>query len=279
MWPGPDSPPRAVPLGAETHGREGPHLLLLHGLGTNRHTWHRWVPVLSRSYRVHVVELKGFGDAPKPLDDGYRPQDQAALLRRWILSEDLRDVTLVGHSLGGGVALLTAMGLVEERPVRVRRLALLAGIAYPQRISPYLRLLATPALGPLLLAVLPRRLLIRTALRMAYHPSRPVDESLVEAYARPLRSFAGRRALSRSTAGLLAAQLELQTSEYAKIRMPSLLVWGREDPVVPMWVGKRLASDLPEAELHILEGCGHMPQEEAAEESLDVLLRFLEKTA
>jgi len=171
------------------------------------------------------------------------------------------------------------MGLLEERPVRIRRLVLLAGTAYPQPISPYLRLLATPALGPLLLAVLPRRLLIRKALRMAYHPSHPVDEALVEAYARPLQSFAGRRALSRSTAGLISAQVHLQSTGYAKIRMPSLLVWGREDPVVPMWVGERLALDLPAAELHILEGCGHMPQEEAAEESLDVLLRFLEKTA
>jgi pimeloyl-ACP methyl ester carboxylesterase len=228
---------------------------------------------------VHVVELKGFGDAPKPLDDGYGLQDQASLLRRWILAADLRDITLVGHSLGGGVALLTAMGLLEKPFARIRRLVLLAGIAYRQPVSPYLRLLATPGVGPLLLWALPRRRLIRAALRMAYHPSHPVDESLVEAYARPLRSLAGRRALSRSAAALFSAQVSLPSDGYSRIQVPSLLIWGREDPVVPLWVGERLASELRTAELKILEGCGHMPQEEAAEESLEVLLRFLDKTA
>ena len=114
---------------------------------------------------------------------------------------------------------------------------------------------------------------------MAYHPSHPVEDFLVEAYTEPLRTFAGRRALSRSAAALFSAEAGHLAARYARVTVPSLLLWGREDRVVPLSVGRRLASEMPVAELEILERCGHMPQEEAAEESLEALFRFLERTA
>jgi pimeloyl-ACP methyl ester carboxylesterase len=260
-------------------GVEGPPLLLLHGFGTNGYTWNRWLPVLSRSHRIFVLEMKGFGDAPKPRDDRYSPLDQASLLHRWILQKNLWNLTVVGHSLGGGVALLTTLAFQREDRRRIRRLALIAGIAYPQPLSPYLRLLGHPVVGPLLLRLLPLRRVFRIALRKAYHPSHPVPESHVEAYVHPLRTAEGRYALSRSAAQLLAPASVAMATRYREADLPTLLLWGREDPVVPLWVGERLLTELPDARLEILEGCGHMPQEEAADESLQRFLRFLEETA
>jgi len=278
VWRGSRDQAEPCPLHSETHGETGPPLLLLHGFGTTGYTWSRWVPTLSRSHRVHVVELKGFGDAPKPRDGRYSPLDQASLLQDWIVQNDLRDLTVVGHSLGGGVALLTALGMQGRARGRICRLVLLAGIAYPQTLSRYLRVLGTPVLGPLLLRLLPLRRILRVAMRRAYHPSHPVSESHVGAYLQPLRGAGGRYALSRSAAQLMTPESVSLTGRYGELDLPTLLIWGRNDPVVPLWVGERLAADLPDARLEILDECGHMPQEEAAEESLRHLMRFLEET-
>lgn len=274
----PDSSAPCLPLYAETHGTDTQPLLLLHGFGTNRHTWRAWIPELVSRHRLLVMDLKGFGAAPKPRDNLYSPQDQASLLTRWILEQDLQGLTLVGHSLGGGVALLVARELRDQAPGRIRRLVLLASIAYPQTISPYLRLLGIPILGPLALTVVPTRYVIRIAMRKAYHPSHPVPEALVEAYSNPLRSGAGRLALSRSARGLLAGTVPSRSGMYRELDLPTLLLWGRADPVVPLWVGQRLEKELPLARLEVLDRCGHMPQEEAPEESLRLLRNFLDAT-
>ena len=268
-----------LPLHAEVFGSEGPPLLLLHGFGTNGFTWSRWIQELSRDFRVHVVELKGFGHAPKPRDGLYSPADQATLIHHWILQNDLRDLTLVGHSLGGGVALLTALSFLHSDPDRIRALAILAGIAYPQPVSRYLRILGNPLWGPLLLRLFPSRLVIRTALRKAYHPSHPVSASYVEAYAHLLRFPDGRYVLSRSAAQFQTPEAMSAIDRYPEMDIPTLLLWGRNDPVVPLWVGERLAVDLPRARLEVLEDCGHMPQEEAPQEALEHLLPFLSETA
>jgi pimeloyl-ACP methyl ester carboxylesterase len=278
VCPKPSEAVAPLPLHAETHGEGGTSILLLHGFGTSGYTWNRWVPTLSKTHIVHVLDLKGFGAAPKPRDHRYSPLDQASLVTRWILQNDLRELTLVGHSLGGGVALLTALDLQEVDMGRVRRLVIVAGIAYPQPISRYLRLLGTPLLGPLVLRVLPMDPVIRTALRRAYYPANPVSESHVAAYAAPLRTPGGRSALSRSAAQLMTPELESVTGRYGEISIPCLLLWGRNDPVVPLWVGRRLAEELPDARLEILNACGHMPQEERAEETLEHLRCFLDET-
>jgi len=224
---------------------------------------------------VFVVDMKGFGHARKPRDGRYSPVDQADLVIRWILQQDLRDLTVVGHSLGGGVALLTALSLEGEDRRRIRRLALIAGIAYPQPLSPYLRMLGNPLWGPFLLRILPLRRVFRIALRRAYHPSRSLSGSHVDAYVQPLRTPAGRYALSRAAAQLVTPETVSLAARYSEVDLPTLLLWGRQDPVVPLWVAERLLAALPHARLEILDRCGHMPQEEAAEESLRVLQMFL----
>lgn len=275
--PGEASGPPALrlPLHWEWHGRRGPPILLLHGFATNGYTWRGWLPELARRHRVLVVDLKGAGSAQKPDDDAYGPQDQALLLHRLIVHQDLTDLTLVGHSLGGGVALLTALHLLENDSPRLRRLALVAGAAYRQPIPFFIRLAARPFLGPLALRILPSSLVIRAGLRRAYHHPENITSSQVEAYAQPLRNPAGRRALSRMARQIVPPEMEGLSSRYGNVTVPTLLLWGKEDSIVPLQIGKRLAGDLPRAHLAVLSDCGHMPHEEKPRESLEVFLKFL----
>lgn len=269
------SRPWRIPLHWEWHGFGGPPIVLVHGFAINGHTWHAWLPRLTRERRVLVVDLKGAGSAPKPRGEPYGPREQAALLRRLILQEDLRDLTLVGHSLGGGIALLTALELMEAGDSRLSHLVLLGAAAYRQPVPQFIRIAARPWLGPLALRVLPASLVIRLGMARAYHSTSAITDSTVEAYADPLRSSDGRYALSRMARELIPPDLDTLSSRYGQISTPTLLLWGEADAIVPLGIGERLAREIPRARLAVLPDCGHMPQEEKPDESLRLVLEFL----
>jgi pimeloyl-ACP methyl ester carboxylesterase len=116
---------------------------------------------------------------------------------------------------------------------------------------------------------------IRRALELAYARPERVSRTQVEAYAQPLRSRDGRYALARSARQLVTPGAAEAAARLAGITVPTLLIWGERDRVVPPSLGERLAAVLPDATLVVLPDCGHMPQEEQPRESLEVLRRFL----
>lgn len=222
-----------------------------------------------------MVELKGFGDAPKPRDGDYAPLHQAILVHRFIQQQRLEGLTLIGHSLGGGIAALVALRLLSQEPARLARMVLLAGAALPQSIPPFIRLAGRPLWGPLLLRLLPSRFIARKALELAYFDPKRVGRSQIEAYAQPLSTSDGRYAVSCSARQILEPKTVAAAGELGNISVPTLLLWGDHDRVVPLSVGQRLEEILPRARLEVLEDCGHMPQEELPRESLERVRSFL----
>jgi len=267
----------SLPL-AWTDEGEGPALVLLHGFGAHGGSWKPWLAGLRASYRVVNVDLKGSGRAPKPNDHRYAPADLAGLVRDLVRRLDLREVTLVGHSLGGGIALLAALRLLDDGEGRLGRVVSVAGAAYPQRTPPFARLARHPHLSAWALALLPPRWLVRTVMRQIVVVQDAVTEERVEMYAAPLRDPAARRALIRGGGLVVPDDLETLVARYPDIVVPTLCLWGRQDRVVPLSVGRRLTTSLPNARLVILEGCGHLPMEEHPRESLAALITFLEET-
>ena len=270
-----------LPLHVETLGPPpGPDVdtyLLIHGYGASTFTWRYWAPRLAERGHVLMVDMKGSGRAPKPDDGRYAPEHQAELVLRLIARRDLRRLTLVGHSLGGGVALLTALGLREEGAERLERLVVVAGAAYDQRLPPFVKLADHPRASSLLFRLLGPRRVVRLVLRSIVHDRASVDEEQVRGYAAPLGSSQALRALLATARQIRPARLERLVARYAQVDVPTLLLWGRRDRVVPLWVGERLAGDLPRARLHVLDACGHLPPEELPDESWHVLERFLQE--
>lgn len=263
-----------LPLHVVHQPGAGRPLVFLHGFGANLYTWHAWAPMLA-AYDRYLVDLKGHGRAPAPDDGRYAPADQAALVHEMILRLDLRDVTLVGHSMGGGIALLTALRLLDGGAPHLRGLVLVASAAYPQRLPPFISIARRGVLARAGFALLPKRLLMRAVLRAIVHDPASVKDEQVEAYAAPYRDAAHRRALLATARQLIPDDLGAWTARFPEIDVPSLLLWGREDRVVPLSVGEALARALPHARLEVLDACGHMPPEEMPEASLAPVLRFL----
>jgi len=269
-------------LHAERFGADpvegGDTFLLVHGYGASTFSWRYWTPRLADLGHVVEVDLKGHGESPRPDDGRYAPADQAALVRGLIDEHDLRDLTLVGHSLGGGVALLVALGLLSETPSRLKRLVIVAGAAYPQPLPPFVTMAGWPRLTSSFFDVIGPRRIVATTLRLIVHDRSSVTPEQVAGYAAPLSTPGALQVLLASARQIVPPDLPDLVERYPEIDVPTLLIWGREDPVVPLWVGERLQRELPHARLHVFERCGHLPAEEHAVESLEVLEDFLRTT-
>ena len=269
-----------LPLSVESSGLPpGPGtdtFLLLHGYGASSFSWRTWAPFLAERGHVLAVDMKGFGRAPKPDDGRYAPSDQAALMLRLVRERDLARVTLMGHSLGGGVALYVALGLRDAGEAhRLERLVLVAGAAYRQLLPPFVALARRPRISTLALRALGPEMVIAQALRAIVFESSHITRDQIRGYAAPLHAPGSLDALFHAARQILPPDLDRLTPRYSEIDVPTLLLWGRQDNVVPLWVGRRLAGALPRSTLHVLERCGHMPAEERPQESLAALRAFL----
>lgn len=257
----------------------GPLLVFLHGYGAHSGFWDPWLPLLTPHYRCLRIDLPGFGEAPAPAEADYSPRGLALAVVDTLRHLDEESATLVGHSLGGGVALLAAMALIdggEER--RLARLVSVAGAAYPQQDPPFVRFAERPALFRAGFAVAPKRWLVRAAMRAIVADPETVTEERVERYAAPMRDAARRHAFLECARQIVPPDLDRINARIPELTLPSLCLWGDRDPVVPLSVGRRLARDLPGGRLAIVERCGHQVVEEQPESSARLLRQFLQDT-
>src|SRR5437667_8377467 len=134
--------PPSFKLHQEEYGSGDP-ILCLHGLGANRFTWGHFITPFSQTNKLILVDLRGFGASPKPSDNHYSIEEHADDIYKIILRDDLKRLTLIGNSLGGGVALLTTMRLCEQDPARLSKLVLIDAGAYKEYLPGYLKLMRT----------------------------------------------------------------------------------------------------------------------------------------
>lgn len=266
-----------VRLNYESAG-SGQPLLMIHGFGANLCTWRLVAPRLAETRKVILLDLKGSGQSDKPADREYGPQDHARLVIQFIRSLGLTDLVLVGHSMGGGVTLLTALLMSEAGDRRLDRLVLVNGIAYPQKLPAFVAVLRVPLLGRIAMRLIPASLAARLVLGEAYFRADRISPDTVEAYARPLREPKARRALVTTAKQIVPSDLERLQLRYPQIRTPTLIVWGDHDRVVPLANGQRLARELPNAHLSVINDCGHIPPEEQAEGFLSLLQEFISRS-
>jgi pimeloyl-ACP methyl ester carboxylesterase len=254
---------------------KGPPLLLIHGFGASTYTWRHVAPELAKNYRVIAVDLKGFGQSDKPFDGRYSVYDQAELLAQLIEDKDLRDLTLVGHSFGGGVALLLALEANQRLDGRITRLVLLDSIAYPQNIPVFFRLLDVPLVSQLGVRMVPPLVQTRVALQIAYFDDSKIDPEEIELYAAPLKTAAGKHAIIHSARQIVPEDIAELSERYKTIELPTLILWCDHDRIVPLEVGIKLRRTLPNSTLRLIEDCGHMPQEEQPASTLALIKGFI----
>ena len=250
-------------------------MLLVHGLGGSSFTWRHLIPELRRSHRVFAVDLKGFGSSPKPYGEDYSLAEQARLLRRGIQRYDLRKLTIIGHSMGGGVALMTTQQLIMEGDPRVSALVLIDSVGYRQKLPNVFHVLRTPVVGLAALHLIPARMQIEHSLRSSYHRPKTITEDQVLGWMEPFDDPGAKYAMYRTVQQIVPEDIDRITAQYRHMYVPTLIVWGRQDPVVPLEIGERLYRDLLSSKLLIINECGHLPHEERPRMTVPSIVEFV----
>ncbi len=264
------------PLHLTSHGRGDPPVVLVHGFGAHGHFWRKWIPALAEKHRTHVVDLMGFGNAETPAWGDYSPSAQARHLAELLRRIDGAPPILIGHSLGAGIALAAAFLLRDEGlGVPLGGLVVVSGAIYPQRFPRYLSLARLPLLGLLFLVAPPPRWLMWKGLRGIVGDPKTVDAEQVEGYLEPLKSLARRRAILRAARQLDLSEARSLSDRLPELDLPTLIVWGKDDSIVPPELGIRLSREVRHSDLVLLDGVGHLPPEEAPERSLLPVTSFL----
>jgi EmrB/QacA subfamily drug resistance transporter len=242
----------------------GPAVLLVHGLLDSSLTWRKLAPLLALSHTVIAPDLLGHGESDGPHDVDYSLGGHAGILRDLLDALGQDRVTVVGHSLGGGIA----MTFAYHYPERVERVALISSGGLGRDVSPVLRATTLPGAGAVMrtLGARPVTLTVRAvaASVAALRLRRPARATLDVARLLERLGDSGRRGAFLKTVRAVIdghGQKVLALDRLDVIgASPVLVMWGTADRVIPVKHAEPLRAALPRADVVLLEGLGHVPQ-------------------
>ena len=250
---------------------EGEPLIMIHGFSSSSHTFSHLIEPLSKKYKVYALDLKGFGNSPKPLDDKYSVYDQMVLVKAFMQDHNIHNPIMIGHSLGGGVILALAL----SKEVTINKMVLIDAAAYKQNLPKLLRWLQFPVLGKLGFYILPSWYEIEEGYKYAFYDNAKIPKEGVKILTKNLQSKNGKYAFAKASDFLIPDDIEEVSLRYREIDIPTLIIWGRDDIIIRKNKAYRLHGDIKNSRLKFIQKCGHMPQEEKPKETLSYILKFL----
>ncbi|TWS25065.1 alpha/beta hydrolase [Tsukamurella sputi] len=262
-------------------GGSGPAVLLLHGIGDNSLVWDPVMARLTDRFTVIAPDLLGHGLSDRPRAD-YSVAAFANGVRDLLCYLGIDHVSLVGHSLGGGVAGQFAY----QYPEMVDRVAFVAPGGVDHHVAPLLRLLSLPLAEQLVaLTALPgAKEFLATALLAAAAVPNPVRSDAVQLRRALDRmpNTASPHAFTRTLRSVVDLRGQVVTMRdrcYLTAEVPTLIAWGADDSIIPAAHAEVLREALPAARVEIFDGVGHFPMTEAPDRFLALLTDFLTSTA
>ncbi|WP_227521882.1 alpha/beta fold hydrolase [Bacillus solitudinis] len=246
-------------------------LVMIHGFVSSSFSFRSIIPFLITRYDVISLDLPGFGQSGKTKSFCYSFDNYADLITEFIHLHELNSVSLVGHSMGGQVALYTA----KKKPDLVDRIILLSSSGYMQRVKRSFMYATYIPFARQAIRWWIQKKDYRKAILQAVYNKKLIKPVAVEEYSRPLQEKAFYDALI-----CLIRQREgdLKGEELKKISQPCLILWGEEDQIIPVRIGKRLARDLPNATFYSYKKTGHLLPEERPKEVAEKIKHFLGET-
>jgi pimeloyl-ACP methyl ester carboxylesterase len=252
-------------------------ILFLHGFAENHHTWRFLVPKLASKYHLIMLDLKGFGDSPKLKDKAYSVYDQALLVNTFIKEKNLKELTLVGRSFGGGVALIMAL-MQEDKLIdrRIEKLVLINSMSYQQNLPSMMKTLNRPIIGYWGIHLLDNEWIANEGYKYAFYNDTLIPKDSVKATSAYLTFPLAKYAYLETVHELVPEDIATLEKRYKEITLPTLILWGKEDVSIPVNKAYRLHSELKNSTLKVLPHVGHMPQEERPDMVAREILKFME---
>lgn len=257
----------------------GPVLLLLHGIAGSSETWVPAMELLQRDYTVLAPDFLGHGQSAKPPGD-YSLGNQASALRDFLHLLDIDKATVIGQSFGGGVA----MQFAYQFPERCERLVLVDAGGLGNEVSWLLRLVTLPAAEYVLPLVFSGTAGVWGSSLLRLLRDRGVRNARVEEMWRSFMSLtqpANRQAFVRTMRSVIhpgGQAVSALDRLYLAAKMPTLIVWGEDDRIIPVVHAYRAHEAIPNSRLAIMSGCGHFPHVEEPYRFVEIVRDFVEST-
>lgn len=260
------------------YGSGEPVMILLHGFGASTFSWREVMKPLSEYGTVIAFDRPAFGLTERPMpgewegESPYTLNSQINLLIGLMDRLNVEKAVLIGNSAGGTVAAAAALAHPQRVPALVLvDAAIYAGGGAPAWIRPLLKTPQFDRLGPWFARSIAGEQ-GDAFLRAAWHDPSKITDEIIAGYREPLRVANWDRALWELTKVSGESQLVERLDE---LNLPVLVITGDDDRIVPTAESLRLANDLPNARLAVLENCGHVPQEECPRPFLKAVVDFL----
>ena len=241
-------------------GGQGDPLVIIHGGGDGARSWLKNAEELSRYYTVYLPDLPGFGRSQSANDKFHLPE-YVAFVESFTKAMDIDSFHLMGHSIGGGIALHYAL----KSPEKVKGLVLVSSWCLGIEAALWVRLLSHPplcqSLGEASIAVLKG---VKWVARLFYAPFRfanPVTRVKID-IGKTMVTFRG--------------QTTVLQDRLCELTVPTLVVWGSRDPIVPAAHAQVAAELIPDCQMHIFQGCGHSAYQQRSGEFSELLANFLD---
>jgi pimeloyl-ACP methyl ester carboxylesterase len=239
----------------------GPLLVLVHGITSSSASWERVLPALTEHFTIIAPDLLGHGQSDKPAGD-YSLGSHACLVRDLMLALGHEQGTIVGHSLGGGIA----MQVAYQFPELVGRLVLVSSGGLGREVSLFLRAVTLPG-AELVLPLIASRAVLNTGTTISRALGRVglqagSDLAEIARGIASLNEIGARRAFvhtARAVIDSCGQRVDARDRLYLAEAVPSLLVWGENDPIIPAEHGRRAQELMPGSRLEVFEDAGHFP--------------------
>jgi pimeloyl-ACP methyl ester carboxylesterase len=259
---------------------EGPPVLLIHGIASAADTWREVIPFLAERHTVLASDLLGHGESAKPRGD-YSLGAYASGLRDLMIAVGIDRATVVGHSLGGGIA----MQFAYQFPERCERLVLSSSGGLGRAVHPLLRAASLPGselVLPLIAGPWVRdaggavgRFLGRLGLQAG-----PDVAEFARGYS-SLADLETRRAFIHTVRSVIeptGQRVSARDRLYLASEVPSLIIWGERDPIIPAHHGERAADEMPGSRFELIEGAGHFPHLDDPRQFAEAIADFIADT-
>jgi len=241
-------------------GNSKENLLLIHGLGASAERWEHVIPQFAKNYRVLVPDLIGFGLSDKPLVD-YTTDYLSDFIRKFLKKLNINSVSIIGSSLGGQIG----AEFTYQNNSMVEKLVLIS----PSGIMKH----STPALDAYVMAALyPSDSSASNAFQIM-SGSKNIDKKTIKGFVQRMKLPNAKMAFMSTLLGLKDA--EIISEKLVSITSPTLIIWGENDPIIPIKYAQSFVSEIDDCRFVKMENCGHTPYVESPDEFYKIVSDFL----
>jgi len=235
-------------------------LILLHGLGASAERWEDVIPLFAKKFRVIVPDLIGFGYSDKPTID-YTTDYFAEFMSKFVEKVGIKEMNIIGSSLGGQIA----AEFIINQNVDVKKLVLVS----PSGVMKH----STPALNTYISAALYPNTDSALNAFQVMSGSKKIDEKIVSGFIERMQLPNAKMAFMSTLLGL--SNSKVITEKLQLITIPTLIVWGENDPVIPIEYAQSFISGINDCRFYKMLGCGHTPYAEEPDTFFQIVSDFL----